>query len=245
MTMSGFFSELGARAGKSLRQGNWALQSLTGTDAQALAAEEKAGRDLAAELAASRVLSGSEAENHWLTSIAAALASCLKEKRRTFRVGLLLEGEPNAMALPGGFVFVERSLLDLCEWDRDQAAFVLAHEFGHVVRGHALARWLGGPGLARAATALPIGGPAGMALRHIGTTFLTTAYAREQEFEADDFGRRLTRAAGFDGTAGARMLGRLRDRHANELPNRLGDYFASHPPMDERIARLNRPGAGR
>jgi predicted Zn-dependent protease len=242
--MSGFFSGWGERAGKSLRKGNWALQSLTGTDAQALAAEEAAGRDLAAELAASRVLSGSEPENRWLTTIAAALASCLKEKRRTFRVGLLLEGEPNAMALPGGFVFVERSLLDLCEWDRDQTAFVLAHEFGHVVRGHALSRWLSGPGLARAASAIPIGGPAGMALRHIGTTFLTTAYAREQEFEADEFGHRLARAAGFDATAGARMLGRLRDRHANEPDHRLGDYFASHPPMNERIARLERSGKG-
>jgi Zn-dependent protease with chaperone function len=243
--MPGFFHELGARTGKALRQGNWIWQSLTGTDADRIAAEEVFGRDLAAAVRAELNVPDFPTDigrSAWLNSITTALAGRLKEKRRTFRVAIVDAGEPNAFALPGGFLFVHRSLLELCGWDRDEVAFVVGHEMAHVVHDHTLQRIMGGQGLARIAGSVPLGGPAAMVARQVGLALLTSAYGRDQEFDADQFGTRLASAAGFAPGGGARLLGRLQ-RDVETVPgSRLAAYFASHPPLAERIAALRRFG---
>jgi predicted Zn-dependent protease len=48
--------------------------------------------------------------------------------------------EPGAFALPGGFLYVTRPLLEICGFDEDEVACVVGHEMGHVVRGHAMER---------------------------------------------------------------------------------------------------------
>lgn len=242
LPMSGFFYQLGKKAGPMFRQGNWLLQSLTGTEADAIAAEYTVGRDLAAEVRASwppEALAVDPDRVAWLDRIVADLAARLTNKLRRFRVALVATGEPNAFALPGGFIFVERSLLELCEWNRDDAAFVVGHEFGHVVEGHAMQRIASDRILAGALGRLPIGGAPGMLLRQAAGLFLTSAYSRDQEFAADRFGARLTAAAGYDPAAGARLFARLAARSAgDDVP--LARYFASHPPLPDRIAALGR-----
>jgi Zn-dependent protease with chaperone function len=39
----------------------------------------------------------------------------------------------NAFALPGGFVFITKPLLDLCNHDRNEIAFFLGHEIAHIL----------------------------------------------------------------------------------------------------------------
>ena len=169
-----------------------------------------------------------------------ALTDCLLNKNRRFTVTLIHNGPPNAFALPGGFLFVEQSLLELCDWNPDEAAFVVAHEVGHVVEGHAIQRLVSDRVIGQAIGRLPIGGMPGMLLRQAAALFVTTAYSREQEFSADHFAARLTSAAGFDPAGGARLLGRLQtlERQQEAIP--LADYFASHPPLVDRIAAINR-----
>jgi Zn-dependent protease with chaperone function len=239
--MSGFFFDMGRKAGRALRQGNWLLQSLTGTDADAIAAEEALGRDLAGEVIRSRSPADPPVDRdrqEAVSALAARLAGHLTDQRRRWRVRLVAGGEPNAFALPGGFLFLEDSLLDLCGDDPAEVGFVIGHEIGHVLRGHALQRTLGDRGLAKLAGALPIGGIPGMVLRQAALSFLSSAYSREQEFEADDVGARLIAAAGLDPLGGARLLSRLRAIHDAEPDLPLLAYFASHPPLAERVARL-------
>lgn len=240
--MSGFFHDLGSRAGRALRQGNWVLQSFTGTEEAALAAEMAAGQDLAAGVLAELETAADPEQSRWLDAIGVELTARVKDKRRQFRFHLVDSGDPNAFALPGGFIFVERSLLELCGWDRDEAAFVVGHEMAHVIKTHALERLISGKGLARIAGAIPLGGPAGMLLRHVGMSFLTSAYSREQEFDADDLGARLAAASGFARDGGPRLLGRLAKLHDDEPGFTLAAYFASHPPLIERIGQLQRRG---
>ena len=169
-----------------------------------------------------------------------SLTACLLNKKRHFQTTLVNDSQPNAFALPGGFLFVEQSLLELCQWNRDEAAFVLAHEIGHVIEGHAIERLVGDRVIGQAIGRLPIGGMPGMLLRQAAAMFVTTAYSREQEFQADNFAARLAAAAGFDPTAGTRLFHRLESlKNQNEaLP--LADYFATHPPLEERVAALHR-----
>jgi predicted Zn-dependent protease len=240
--MPGFFYRLGKKVGPQLRKGNWILQALTGEESDLLEAEHKVGRDMAAQIR--ETMPGPATPEHdraegWVGEIGRSLSARVKEKRRRFTIGVVASGEPNAFALPGGFLFVERSLLDLCQWERDEAAFVVAHEMAHVIRGHAMERLLGSDVIAAAArTAIRGAGPYGLLVRQAAMQFLQTAYSREQEFDADDLGFRLAVAAGFDASGGPRLLGRLRTFSQSPDASDLGTYFATHPPFDERIARL-------
>jgi predicted Zn-dependent protease len=65
---------------------------------------------------------------------------------------------------------------------------------------------------------------------------LRQGYSREQELEADAFGVRVARAAGFDPAAARRVLVRLSVESAAEPL--LSGYFATHPPLDERLRHL-------
>ncbi len=241
--MPGFFFDLGGKASKALRQGNWMWQALTGTDVDRIAAEEAFGRDMALAVRAELNVPDGPTDplrSPWLDAITADLAGRLKEKRRRFQATLVDPGEPNAFALPGGFLFVHRALLELCGWNRDEVAFVLGHEMAHVIHEHTFQRLVGGQGLAQVARAVPFGGPAALLVRQVGLALLTSAYSREQEFDADRFGIRLATAAGFDPKGGIRLLGRLREL-AHRVPDaKLAAYFASHPPLAERIAVMTR-----
>jgi predicted Zn-dependent protease len=243
--MPGFFYNLGKGVGHHLRKGHWLLQALTGEDTDVLEAEHRVGRDMAAQVEEMMASApGAEPidprQAAWLDELAAALVVWVKDKRRRFRFTIVASGPPNAISLPGGFIFVERSLLELCQWDRDEAGFVLGHEMAHVIRGHTIERILGSDLIAMAARAVAGGGAHGKLIRQAASQFLRMAYSREQEFDADALGARLAAAGGCDQEGGPGLLGRLKARCATPDAADLGAYFASHPPLDERIGRLRR-----
>lgn len=248
--MPGFFRHLGERVGPQLRKGNWMLQALTGDDASVLDAEYRVGADMAAQVRETMPTPpGHELDiaRGRVAALGRRLADRVKEKRRRFTFEVAASGPPNAIALPGGFIFVERSLLELAQQEPDEVAFVLAHEMAHVIRGHAMERLLGSDVLTAAArTTLRTAGPYGLLVRQAASQFLQTAYSREQEFDADELGLRLAVAAGFAPDGGPRLLGRLRAFSQAPDASDLGVYFATHPPLDVRIARLraklNQPG---
>lgn len=245
IAMPGFFYNLGKGIGPHLRKGHWLLQALTGEDTDVLEAEHRVGRDMAAQVQEMMAPApGAEPIDPrraaWLDDLAAALVARVKDKRRRFRFTIVASGPPNAVALPGGFIFVERSLLELCQWDRDEVGFVLGHEMAHAIRGHTMERILGSDVIAMAARAVAVGGAHGMLIRQVASRFLQMAYSREQEFDADALGARLAAAGDFDPEGGPRLLGRLRAFCATPDAADLGAYFATHPPLDERIGKLRR-----
>jgi predicted Zn-dependent protease len=158
--------------------------------------------------------------------------------------------EPNAFALPGGYVYVSRGLLALTN-SEDELAGALAHEVAHVAaRHHArletratgvgiltvgpalVSAILGGPALLRAPFDLLGGG-------------LIAAYGREQEREADRVGQGLAAAAGFDPAGLPRLLASL-ERAERESPGgrRRPSFFDTHPTTPERVT-LAEAEAGR
>jgi predicted Zn-dependent protease len=74
----------------------------------------------------------------------------------------------------------------------------------------------------------------------VGVEWLERAYSHEQEFEADDLGVLLTRAAGFDTAGAVRLFERLRSLETQSETSGLGNYLSTHPPVTERIERLQR-----
>ena len=236
--MEDFFFELGRKAGASVRKGRWAWTSLTGSESDALAAEYEAGCDMARAFDCTARFDDDPQRLQFLAQIARRLTERLTNKQRRWRTAIILQDEPGALALPGGFVYVTRPLLELCHLDEDEIASVVGHEIGHVVHGHAMER-ITNQLLASAATrAARI--PSGLLSQWIldtGAKLLEYAYSRDQELDADEFGARLAAAAGYDPRGAIRAFERMQHLEA-EASIPLARYFTSHPPFPERAAKL-------
>lgn len=219
---------LGEKARKPVRRARWMMAWASGTEEEAQAAETEYGRECAREFAAQFPGMASDRDRELVEAIGAKLAGAVGDGRRfSFRV--VVAPVANAYALPGGFVFVTEPLLDLCGRRRDEIAFFLAHEIGHVVGGHARDQLTAGVLLDAVARRLS---GVGLLLREA----LGKGYSRTLELEADREAVRLVRAAGFDPGAAQSALGRL----AGVAPDNSGlaEYFSTHPALDERIRAL-------
>jgi predicted Zn-dependent protease len=235
--MGSFFFNLGRSVGSGLRKGKWFWQSLAGTEDDALRAEHEVGRDLAWALLRQFQADTDPASVQLLDELTVRLAACVRDRRRHFCVCPVQAPEVNAFALPGGYLFVTRPLLDLCGRDQHETAFILAHEMAHVLLGHALERTMQGWMLDAAGRLVPVRGVAGAWLLQQASEMVHKAYSRDQELDADALGARLARAAGYDARAALRLLGRL----PAAVPESAFDaYFATHPPVAERLDSLNR-----
>jgi predicted Zn-dependent protease len=202
-----------------------------GTEAEAIQAEYEYGLECARQFTAQFSGKAPREKQEVVTAVGSRLADAVKDRRREFRFSLVRASLSNAYALPGGFVFITEPLLDLCAQDRDELAFLLGHEMGHVLRGHAKSQLTASTFL-HAVTARLSG--AGLMLRQL----LNKGYSRELELEADREGARLAAAAGFDPCAGARALRRLARVSGGNAG--LMEYFSSHPPIAERVQKLER-----
>jgi predicted Zn-dependent protease len=174
-----------------------------------------------------------------LNQVGRHLAACVANKLRTFSFEVIKGTEPNAFALPGGFIFVSRSLLELCEWNQDELAFILGHEMGHVIRGHSMGRIITNSAIAVGAKATPIRGLLASWLGKVGVEFLESAYSQDLELEADALGARLVAVAGYDPHAPTQLLSRLSELSQPAKQFSLGNYFSTHPAFDVRIHNID------
>src|SRR5262249_12494825 len=156
---------------------------LTGTDAEAVRAEEAVGRDLARDVLGQVEADPDPAVARWLTEVGGSLAAAVSQKERHFAFRSLLVPEPNAFALPGGFIFVSRALLRLCQGSPHALAFVLGHEMAHVVCGHVMerlvARSLIGAAVGRLKPFRLLRGP----MTGVMSVLLQQGYSQDQELE--------------------------------------------------------------
>jgi predicted Zn-dependent protease len=238
--MSGFFFDLGRQLGRravpAIRKSAWIWKGLTGSEEEARRAERALGESLAVEVRAATEPADDPEMEAWVNSLCTRLEERLRPPHHRFHCDLIRATEPNAMTLPGGFIFISESLVDLCERRPEELAFVIGHEMAHVVRGHAWDRMIHQAGLRAVSAVASRAGAVGAWLHRQGMGLLLSAYSRDGELEADEFGLRLAAAAGF-GAVGALSLLRRLDSLGPDAAG-LGQYFASHPSAAERIARL-------
>jgi predicted Zn-dependent protease len=239
MAQSVFF-RLGQIAGVQLRKAKWIWQSAAGSEVDAIQAEYSVGRDMAAAVLEGRSQDSDPTTQAMLDEIGAKLAAVVRNRLHRFQMSCLTGDRPTAFALPGGFVFVARPLIDLCGRDRDEVAFILGHEMAHVIRRHAIDRLLKQKILSAVTLVSPGKGALAAWIRQVGFQSLERAYSRDEEFEADELGLRLMRAAGFDPDGAIRVLQRLAERDRVPDPLGLGAYLSTHPPIGDRVLRLRR-----
>ncbi|MBN2136903.1 MAG: M48 family metallopeptidase [Sedimentisphaerales bacterium] len=238
--MSKLFYNLGRKVGPKVRKAKWIWQSMTGTEADAIKVENDVGRDLAHEIRLQLKPDRDQQTQKLLADIAPRLTSCVANKYRTFSFEVVEGGEPNAFALPGGFIFITNSIVELCGSRTDEIAFILAHEMAHVIRGHAMNRIISNTAISTAAKVTPIRGVLAGWLRKVGIQFLESAYSQDLESEADNLGVRLAAAAGYAPKAATTLLERLDKLTRPPQKICLGHYFSTHPACKTRIEAINR-----
>ena len=228
---------LGRLAGKQFRKARWMWASATGSEDEAILAEQELGRTMAEEVR--KNVSGPVAADAQaaLDDVAAPLAAHVRNRTHRFEVAALPAEELNAIALPGGYIFVAPALVNLVGGNRDELAFIVAHEMAHVIRRHAIDRILSQRALKAVTLASPAVRNVAPWLRTVGMQYLERAYSHGQEHEADELGGRLMRAAGFDPAGAVRMLQRL-DALARDSALPFGNWFSTHPPTADRIRNL-------
>jgi predicted Zn-dependent protease len=221
---------LGRRVRTTTDQIKWVYQSMGGSEEEEIRAEQPVGERLAKELQEQMPPDPDPGARNLVARLGERLTKTESAGKRPFHFQVIAGPAANAYALPGGFVFITRQLLDLCA-DEDEAAFVLAHEMGHVLSKHFVGKYTMDFVLSRIKAGQLIG------------ELLGKGYSREQEHEADSKGLALAAEAGFNPSGAHRFLQKLDTFPRNT--SILAEYFSTHPTPVERITQLrNQPAAG-
>jgi Zn-dependent protease with chaperone function len=223
---------LGRKTAPLLFKANWIMKSLAGSEEEKIVAELQMGH-LLAQTYEEKIPS---TENNRLSNIAEKLVSSLRNKNRQYTFKCDQSGIPNALAIPGGFIYLSENLFDLCGEDIDAIAFVLAHEIAHCIHGDANKRFLTKTIITGLTRVQKHG--VNPATQQILAHLVQQGYSREQEYRADRFAVALTKAAGFNPNGGCRLFSMLQE-HEQE-PDFMGAYFSSHPALSDRTNRIIR-----
>ncbi len=168
------------------------------------------------------------------------------------QVTVLNSKEINAFAFPGGFVFVERGLLEAVD-DESQLAGVISHEMSHVVarHGHKLMTKATIASIiyqaAQIAAVVLTGGVAGIGTYYaiqygfygLGLTLNLTLLGVSRDFEqqADQLGIQYAWKAGYDTSGFIRFFDKIatKEGYVNGV-----SWFRSHPPFYQRMVDSER-----
>lgn len=202
--------------------------------------EVRMGREYAAQVAQELPMVTDPTITAYVDKLGRDIAS------RTSRPGLPWEfhvvnaSEVNAFALPGGFIYVNRGLIERAE-RLDELAGVLGHEIGHVVLRHSAEQMekrgkaTGVVTVVCIVTGLCDGGLANVAINVAGAAWFAK-HSRADEAEADSAGIHAVMATGISPRGIPSFFGTLMAERQRQ-PTILDDWFASHPLEEDRVAR--------
>ncbi len=187
----------------------------------------------------------------YVTNLAQRVAKH-SDMRVPLNITVLNSKEVNAFALPGGFLFIQRGLLEAAE-NEAQLAGVIAHEIAHVTgrHGHRLMKRATVSSIiyqaAQVAALILTGGAA-----TIGTYYALQygfyglglvlsldllGVSREMELEADQLGVQYAWNSGFDPNGFIHFFDKMatREGYVNGL-----SWFRTHPPFYARMVQSKR-----
>ncbi len=192
-----------------------------------------------------------KAINDYVNSVAQKVASH-SDLHVPLHVTVLNSKEINAFALPGGFLFVERGLLEAAD-DESELAGVMGHEIGHDVarHGHKLMQKATIESIfyqaAEVAAIVLTGGAAGIgtyyALQYgfYGLGLLLDlnllGVSRDFELQADQLGMQYTWNSGYDPTGFIRFFDKMATKEGYVEG---ASWFRDHPPFYDRMVDAER-----
>jgi predicted Zn-dependent protease len=168
------------------------------------------------------------------------LLATVSDRQLPYEFTVINDSIPNAWALPGGKIAINRGLLIALNNEAELAA-VLSHEIVHAAAGHSAQDMerellLKGAILAPAAIADDSEyAPLTVREGQLAAQLAGQKYSREAEREADLYGMRYMSRAGYDPWAAASLQETFVRLAKKRLKDWLSGLFASHPPSRERV----------
>jgi len=165
------------------------------------------------------------------------------DSKLPFTIKVLDVEEPNAFALPGGYMFVNAGTLLMAD-DESELAGVLAHEIGHVAACHA-ARGATRSTMAQLAM-IPVvimtGGLAGIGVNqaaNFGIPAVFSKFGRNFEAQADYLGVQYAYKAGYDPNGMINFFEKLQSLEKRR-PGFAMKLYGDHPQTPDRISQSQR-----
>ena len=199
--------------------------------------EIEMGRETAKSLEAQYGLYQDDAMQERVNRIGQRLAAVSGRTEIAYSFKVLNHNEVNALACPGGFIYVFKGLIDYMPSDTELAG-VLGHEVGHVAKKHTVNSiekqlWT------TLALIVATGGRGGMSLIGAAQQALFAGYSRTDERGADKEGFYNTVNAGFNPYAMLITANKLEDL-AEQGGGASYGLFSSHPEPEERVKRIQK-----
>lgn len=157
----------------------------------------------------------------------------------TITVGILETSDVCAFSTPGGYIWVSRGAIQLCE-NEDQLAAILAHELGHAAHDHAIKAYgddlRPNPWIRNLGMLSPLGINFGALIGGLAESIVNKGYAEDQETEADKWGAITLAASGYSAKSMVNLLNQV-ERYEQKSPT-PGKYLENHPDIEDRIEEV-------
>lgn len=167
-----------------------------------------------------------------------------RKEQLDFEFSILNDSTPNAWALPGGKIVVNRGLLTELESEAELAA-VLGHEIVHADAAHGARAqskdMLTQIGVVASMMVLgstienETGREIAMLVPQVGAQLLSQKYGRDAERESDYYGMIYLSEAGYDPQGAVGLQETFLKLSEGRNQDWMSGLFASHPPSRERV----------
>jgi Zn-dependent protease with chaperone function len=204
--------------------------------------EIEIGRQSAREVESQLPLLNDRSVEAYVDAVGQRLAVEAPHGDYPYQFKVLNIADVNAFALPAGFMYLNRGLVETVR-NESELAGVLAHEIAHVALRHgtnqASKAYLANAGLGVLGGLLGRGNTGDIigAVGGFGLNTLFLRFSRDAEEQADIVGAQIMARAGYDPLAMVDMFETLRGQQQRD-PSGLEEFFSSHPPYDERQATI-------
>jgi predicted Zn-dependent protease len=181
--------------------------------------------------------------NRYINVLGDSIAQLTARGDLPWKFFIVNAAEVNAFAVPGGFIYVNRGLIDRAR-NLSELAGVLGHEIGHVVERHSIKQMQQQQGAQVGVTLGCIlinicGSDVAATGINIAGTALFAKFSRDDEAQADEVGIANVVRAGISPKGIPEMFQILLDeRQAN--PGAVELWFGTHPTEESRIADTQR-----
>jgi beta-barrel assembly-enhancing protease len=145
------------------------------------------------------------------------------DARMPFTIKIIDSDDLNAFALPGGYLYIHRGLLEAADSEAE-LAWVMAHWIGHVAARHGLEQGAKLNLMNYSKLIIPL---------------VLLIFKRGAEEEADQLGAQYMWASGYDPQALSHLLKKLQLKE-DANPGAVPKLFNSHLMTGDRIAKVNR-----
>ncbi len=196
------------------------------------------GRDYVRQINAKLPLMQDGRVTGYVSALGTSIARRTSRAQLDWQFFVVDSRDVNAFALPGGFIYVNRGLIERAE-RLDELAGVLGHEIGHVVERHSVEQMKKASGanigisLLCTLTSVCESGVSQVVINVAGSA-LMAKYSRADEVEADSQAVANVINAGIHPDGIPTFFERLiAERRRN--PSVLDNFFASHPLEESRV----------